>query len=252
MTGWAEIGDGNDSAERETFQALEAGESNPYTGFKPLLDFLLAVPLLVLAAPFMLLSMLAVKLTSRGPAIYKQTRLGLNGRPYTIYKIRTMSFDCERLTGARWSTPGDPRVTPVGRFLRTTHLDELPQLWNILRGEMSLVGPRPERPEFVTQLERAMPHYRCRMLIRPGVTGLAQVQLPPDQDLAGVRRKLAFDLFYVRNASPWLDLKIVLATASGIFGVPFAVPRVLLRIPSGRVVEAADPGLPEPAKVLTA
>src|SRR5439155_12868491 len=120
-----------------------------------------------------LLSMLLVKLTSRGPALYTQTRLGRNGRPFTIYKLRTMQHRCESLTGARWSTPGDPRITPVGRFLRKTHLDELPQLWNVLRGDMALVGPRPERPEFVPQLEQAVPHYRDRLLVRPGVSGLA-------------------------------------------------------------------------------
>ena len=105
-------------------------------------------------------------------------RLGKNGRPFRLHKIRTMRHDCEKATGPRWAVPGDPRITPLGRFLRQTHLDELPQLWNVLRGEMSLVGPRPERPEFVPDLEQAIPHYRDRLLVRPGVTGLAQVQLP--------------------------------------------------------------------------
>jgi len=199
-----------------------------------------------LTAPLVLLAMVLVKLTSRGPAIYSQTRLGVKERPYTIYKIRTMNQNCEGPTGPRWATRSDPRVTPVGRILRATHIDELPQLWNVLRGEMSLVGPRPERPEFVTQLERVIPHYRNRMLVRPGLTGLAQVQLPPDTDLAGVRRKLACDLYYVQHASLLLDLKVLLSTASGVLGIPFSVPRTLLRVPSGEIVEDAYLSLANP------
>src|SRR5206468_10815773 len=137
--------------------------------------------------------MLLVRATSRGPAIFKQVRLGRGGRPYALYKIRSMAHDCERLTGPRWATAKDPRVTPLGRFLRRSHLDELPQLWNVIRGEMSLVGPRPERPEFVARLERQVPGYRERLGILPGITGLAQVQLPPDEDLDHVRRKVACD-----------------------------------------------------------
>ena len=113
-----------------------------------------------------------------------------------------MYHDCERLTGARWSTPGDNRVTWIGKILRATHIDELPQLFNILRGEMSLVGPRPERPEIVVGLELAIPCYRDRLQVRPGVTGLAQVQLPPDTDLESVRRKVAYDLYYIERLQP--------------------------------------------------
>jgi lipopolysaccharide/colanic/teichoic acid biosynthesis glycosyltransferase len=195
--------------------------------------------LLVPALPLMLAAMALVCLTSRGWPIYTQTRLGVGGRRYKIYKIRSMYQDCERLTGARWSTPNDPRVTPVGRFLRLTHIDELPQLLNVLRGEMSLVGPRPERPELATQIEKALPCYRERLAVRPGVTGLAQVQLPPDIDLEGVRRKLACDLYYIQKVSFWLDLRIVIATALGVFGTPFHVNRALLRIPAVDVVTAA-------------
>ena len=152
--------------------------------------------------------MLLVRLTSRGPAVYTQKRLGYNGRVFTIYKIRTMYLGSEP-DGARWSLPGDPRVTPVGRFLRWSHLDELPQLLNVLRGEMSLIGPRPERPEIVAQLEKSLPEYRLRLLVRPGVTGLAQVLQPPDTDLNSVRRKLNFDMYYISRMSPWLDVRIV-------------------------------------------
>ena len=135
------------------------------------IDFALAALIAVPALPIVLLAALAVRWTSRGPAFYSQTRLGLYGVPFTIYKLRTMIHNCESLTGPRWSIPGDPRITPVGWFLRATHLDELPQLLNVLRGQMSLIGPRPERPEFVPELERALPAYRQRLQVRPGVTG---------------------------------------------------------------------------------
>jgi lipopolysaccharide/colanic/teichoic acid biosynthesis glycosyltransferase len=201
------------------------------------LDFICAFILLILSAPLILLSILLVKLTSRGPAIYSQIRLGLKGRPYTIYKIRTMPHDCERQTGPRWGSRRDPRSTPVGGFLRRSHIDELPQLWNVLRGEMSLVGPRPERPEFVSQLERVLPRYRDRMLVRPGLTGLAQVQLPPDTDLASVWRKLACDLYYVQQANLWFDLRILLSTAGYLLGIPFSFPHRLLGVPSSEDAE---------------
>jgi lipopolysaccharide/colanic/teichoic acid biosynthesis glycosyltransferase len=208
-----------------------------YLRVKFVLEFVVALALLALVSPLIGLAALLVKLTSPGPVFYTQTRLGRNGRPYTIYKIRTMVHNCECNSGARWSTPGDPRVTLIGRFLRRTHLDELPQLWNVLRGEMSLVGPRPERPEFVPQLEQAVPHYRDRLRVRPGLTGMAQVVLPPDTDLASVRRKLAYDLYYVRQVSPWLDLRILLCTAFYLMGGPlFRLVRAAL-LPKKEVVE---------------
>jgi lipopolysaccharide/colanic/teichoic acid biosynthesis glycosyltransferase len=190
-----------------------------------------AAALLLLTGPLILALTTLVRLTSPGPGLYSQVRLGRGGRSYRIYKIRTMSHDCERGTGPRWSTPGDPRVTALGRWLRRTHLDELPQLWNVVRGEMSLVGPRPERPEIAAQLQQAIPGYGTRLAVRPGITGLAQVQLPPDEDLGGVRRKVACDAVYVTAMSPWLDARIVLATALKLSGVPFAVTRRLLRLP---------------------
>jgi lipopolysaccharide/colanic/teichoic acid biosynthesis glycosyltransferase len=148
-----------------------------------------------------------------------------------------MYSDCEQATGPCWSTAGDPRITPLGRILRRSHLDELPQLVNVLRGEMSLVGPRPERPEFVPALERALPHYRERLWVRPGMTGLAQIQLPADIDLESVRRKLAYDLYYVHGLSPWLDLRILMGTAFKLVGVPFTLLRTALWIPSRDLVE---------------
>lgn len=210
-----------------------------YQGVKVAADFVLATLLTVPVLPVVLFSALLVRLTSRGPAFYTQTRVGLNGRLFAILKLRTMLHNCESLTGPRWSMPGDPRVTPVGWFLRKTHLDELPQLVNVLRGEMSLIGPRPERPEFIPELERSLPSYRQRLNVRPGVSGLAQVQLPPDTDVESVRKKLAHDLYYVRHLSPWLDAKLMLCTAFHAVGVPFRVLSRLLQVPASEQIERA-------------
>lgn len=218
-----------------------------YLRIKATGDRILAGALLLYSAPLLLVVLLLVKLTSRGPALYSQTRLGLGGRPFTIYKVRTMRFNCERLTGACWSPRRDPRVTPLGRVLRATHLDELPQLWNVLRGEMSLIGPRPERPEFVRKLQLAIPEYPLRMEVRPGITGLAQVQLPPDTSLDDVRRKVACDLLYIERLGPRVDFRILLATAATLTGIRFSIINTLLRLP---VPEAAEPveDATEPAK----
>src|SRR5262249_12591904 len=140
---------------------------------------------------------------------------------------------CEKLSGPQWSQRGDPRITPLGRILRQTHIDEFPQLWNVLRGDMSLVGPRPERPEFVPQLIEAIPHYGERLQVRPGVTGLAQVQLPPDTDLESVRRKVSCDLYYIQHLNLWLDLRILLCTACKMVAIPFRITRRLLGVPAG-------------------
>jgi len=221
-------------------QATEVSSSMPWgtwTRYKILMDFAVAATLLVLSAPFMLMAMILVKLTSRGPALYAQKRLGLDGRIFTIYKIRSMWHNCESTSGPRWSSVGDARITPVGRILRATHLDELPQLWNVLRGEMSLVGPRPERPEIVPLLEQSIPQYRERLRVLPGLTGLAQVQLPPDTDLQRVRRKLACDLYYVQFVGPWLDLRIMVGTACYLLGIPFAWTCKFQLVPTGSIEE---------------
>jgi len=207
-----------------------------YLPCKYALDFVLAMLLVIPAMPVVLLSALIVKLTSRGPAFYTQVRVGAHGRLFQIFKVRTMIHNCESLTGPRWSIPGDPRVTGFGRFLRLSHLDELPQLFNVLRGEMSLIGPRPERPEFLPELEEALPAYSQRLLLRPGVTGLAQVQLPADSDLNSVERKLAHDLFYIRNVSFWLDLRLLLCTGIYALGISFAWIGRRLRIPDTETV----------------
>jgi len=196
-----------------------------------------AAVLLVLSLPLILTAALLVKLSSKGPAFFTQKRVGRNGRIYTIYKLRTMHHNCEKHSGPQWSTAGDTRITPVGRLLRRSHIDELPQLWNVLKGDMSLVGPRPERPEFVDVLTDALPHYCERLRVRPGMTGLAQVQLPPDTDLASVRRKLACDLYYIHHIGLFLDLKVLVGTAFYLAGIPSNLIRTVFLMPSGEAVE---------------
>src|SRR5205823_1131219 len=209
---------------------------------KRLLDWALTLTLAAVAVPVVALAALAVKLTSRGPVIYTQRRVGYGNRVFTIYKLRTMIHDCESLTGPKWCVPGDPRVTPVGRVLRKLHIDELPQLVNVLRGDMSLVGPRPERPEFVSKLEDQIPCYQGRHAVLPGITGLAQLYLPPDTEVADVERKLTYDLHYARRAGLVLDLMILACTAFKLLGVPSALVRALVPL---RGEEA--PAEPEPA-----
>jgi lipopolysaccharide/colanic/teichoic acid biosynthesis glycosyltransferase len=208
-----------------------------YVPSKTVAELPLAFALLIVTGPIILLAALAVKLTSRGPAFYSQRRLGLNGRSFTIYKLRSMVHDCERHSGPQWARVNDPRVTWIGRLLRRSHIDELPQLWNVMRGEMSLIGPRPERPEIVAKLERAIPGYRDRLRVRPGMTGLAQVQLPPDTDLDSARRKLAYDLYYVEAVGPWFDARILAATALMVLGSPFFVLRIVFVMPTTDTVE---------------
>jgi lipopolysaccharide/colanic/teichoic acid biosynthesis glycosyltransferase len=208
-----------------------------YTHFKVVVDVVAAFALLLLTAPLICFCAVLVKLTSRGPAFYSQTRVGKDGRPFRLLKLRTMTNNCEKDSGPRWALERDPRVTWLGGFLRRTHLDELPQLWNVLRGEMSLVGPRPERPEFVPKLDQAIPHYCARLVVRPGVTGLAQVQLPADTNLASVRRKLAYDLYYIRQQSLWLDIRLIICTAIRVIGIPFYPLCQLFRIPGRYAVE---------------
>jgi exopolysaccharide biosynthesis polyprenyl glycosylphosphotransferase len=175
------------------------------------LDAGLALIGLIIGAPLMLLCAVLVKLTSPGPIIYKQVRAGRYGRPVDIYKFRTMCVDAER-NGAQWAGLKDARVTPIGKFLRKTRFDELPQLWNILRGDMSLVGPRPERPEFIEQLRQQIPHYDLRHLVPPGLTGWAQVRFRYGSSIEDAQQKLAFDLFYVRHCSLPFDAAICLRT----------------------------------------
>ena len=186
---------------------------------KAAVDYPLAALMLVVLAPVVLLALLAVKLTSRGPSLYTQSRVGRGGRVFTIYKIRTMFHECESLTGPRWSMPGDPRITPIGRVFRALHIDELPQLWNVLKGDMALVGPRPERPEICKQLRQVVPGYDKRHAVKPGITGFAQVHLPPDSCLRSVRNKVAYDRFYILRMSPRTELYVYVCTALKLVGL---------------------------------
>jgi len=185
---------------------------------------------IVVAAPIMVAVAVLVKLTSKGPVVYTQTRVGLDlrapnagdqnrrrtkdlgGKPFQIYKFRTMQVDAEANSGAVWATPSDPRLTPVGGFLRQYRLDELPQLFNVLKGDMNVVGPRPERPQLFETLKESVEHYQLRQRGKPGITGLAQISQQYDSCLSDVQRKVQYDLLYLRRRSLAQDIKIMLKT----------------------------------------
>jgi len=179
---------------------------------KRALDLVFAGFGLLVGLPIMLFVGALVKSTSRGPMFYHQMRVGLKGHEFTVHKFRTMGQDAERATGPVWSTANDSRVTPVGRFLRRTRLDEMPQLWNVLKGEMSFVGPRPERPEFVRELTEKIPYYGQRHVLKPGVTGWAQIRYTYGASVEDAIEKLQYDLYYIKNLSISLDFVILLET----------------------------------------
>ena len=186
--------------------------TRPYNRFtKRLFDIVVALFGVVVTAPLLPFVALVVKRTD-GPLLYHQTRLGEHGVPFTITKFRTMYVDAESTEGAVWAADRDPRIIPLGRFLRKTRIDELPQLWNVLRGEMSIVGPRPERPEFIGALEAEVPFWQQRELLRPGITGWAQIRAGYAADELGAERKLSYDLWYLRHRSLALDAAICLQT----------------------------------------
>jgi len=187
------------------------GQRQEHAVFKRLLDVVAAGVGLLLTAPLFLFIAIIIRLQDKGPVFYSQTRVGQGGRHFTVYKFRTMYRNAES-GGSAWAQPGDPRVTPVGRILRRTHLDELPQLWNILKGDMSLVGPRPERPELVAPLSSLIPFYDERHLLKPGLTGWAQINYPYGSTIADARRKLQLDLYYLKHTSLELDMTILLRT----------------------------------------
>lgn len=162
---------------------------------------------------------LAIRLDSRGPLLYRQERVGQHGRRFWVCKFRSMTADAERDGEARWATKDDRRITRVGRFLRRTRLDELPQAINVLRGEMSMVGPRPERPQFIEQLQRQIPFYRTRLAAKPGLTGWAQINYGYGSSVEDALVKLQYDLYYLKHQSPWFDLKIILRTISVVLGM---------------------------------
>ena len=191
-------------------------KSRLQNGLKRLTDVVCATIGLILALPIMLLVAVAVKFTSPGPVFYHQPRVGQRGRVFVVHKFRSMRQDAEKGTGAVWATKQDNRVTAVGRFLRLTRLDELPQLWNVLRGDMSLVGPRPERPEFVSSLTKDIPFYGQRHTVRPGLTGWAQVRYTYGASVEDALEKLQYDLFYIKNMSLSLDLFVIVKTVKTV------------------------------------
>jgi len=186
------------------------------TAAKRAVDVAVAAIGFVALLPVMLLVGLAIKLTSPGPALYHQQRVGLRGRAFTLHKFRTMRADAEAETGAVWAKEDDPRVTRIGRFLRRSRLDELPQLWNVLNGDMSLVGPRPERPEFVSGLTRQIPFYGQRHVVRPGLTGWAQVRYSYGASVEDAMQKLQYELYYIKNMSIALDFYVIAETAKTV------------------------------------
>ncbi|MFN3652668.1 MAG: sugar transferase [Armatimonadota bacterium] len=196
------------------FRIPRLGGDRVYQAIKRATDVTAAVMLLTLLAPVLLLAMAAIRLGSRGPALFWQERVGKDGRRFSIVKLRTMVTDAEKDGPQFCQGKRDPRLTPVGSFLRRTHLDEVPQLWNVLRGEMSLVGPRPERPCFVERFESELPRYAERHRILPGITGLAQIN---GHYHSSPREKLRFDLMYAYHPSLWMDLCILVRTALQVF-----------------------------------
>ena len=196
-------------------QLIYSGELGPRRAsmfYQTVINLVVATIGIVAAMPIMLLTALAVRLTSAGPVLYRQVRVGMDGLPFTLYKFRSMRADAEAATGAVWASKDDPRVTPVGRIIRKLRIDEIPQLFNVLKGEMSIVGPRPERPEFVQALSEKIPYYRQRHCVRPGITGWAQVNYKYGDTLEDTVQKLEYDLYYIKNMSPSLDCYIIFLT----------------------------------------
>jgi len=215
-TSWLEKISGRIEVEQLYPSWLIFAEGFRFSGFFRLvrraLNFSVALIGLVIALPLLPFIVLAVKLDSRGPVLYRQKRVGRGGAIFFCYKFRTMRQDAEADTGATWATDDDPRITRGGKILRITRLDEIPQLWCVLKGDMHFVGPRPERPEFVEWLSKEIPYYGVRHTVRPGITGWAQVQYKYGNTLEDAREKLQYDLFYIKNASVGLDLLILLQT----------------------------------------
>lgn len=191
---------------------IHEGEKVAYEGLKRFTDIVLAIPIALVTAVLFPFLALLVKLSSPGPVLYSQIRVGVNQKPFRIYKLRTMRQDAEIAGQPQFAQKDDPRITKIGKFLRAARLDELPQIWNVLRGDMSLIGPRPERPEFVMELTRQMPYYALRHLTRPGLTGWAQVQFTYASSFEENLKKLQYDLFYIKHRAIMLDIAILLKT----------------------------------------
>ena len=236
---------GESSSEKRPFH-LDADETwssivpSVYFRWKSPIMRLFAALLLVLASPIIAVLVVLIRLTSRGPAIYRQVRAGKHGKPFLMYKLRTMTLYAESSSGPAWSSHDDPRLTLMGRWMRAHHLDELPQLVNVILGQMDLFGPRPERPEFVRVLRRTIRNYERRMDVLPGITGLAQIALPADTDLGSVQRKLRMDLEYIRCAGVSLDSRTFACTLLRLSGVH---DQLAMRI--SRVSKTVDPVMSE-------
>jgi len=195
------------------FLALSSHLARRYFGVaKEVVDIVLGFIALVLCLPVLAASAVIIKISSPGPLLYRQRRVGKGGKVFTLYKLRTMYADAESATGAVWAASGDPRIVPACRWMRRSHVDELPQLINVIRGDMSLVGPRPERPEILGELERAYPDVKKRQAVRPGITGLAQVRNGYDTTVEAFRAKLAADLEYIERRNWSTELRIMAAT----------------------------------------
>ncbi|MFA5261191.1 MAG: exopolysaccharide biosynthesis polyprenyl glycosylphosphotransferase [Candidatus Omnitrophota bacterium] len=179
---------------------------------KRVFDFMVSIVAIIILSPLFLLTALLIKATSKGPVIFTQIRVGKDGQLFKIFKFRTMKVDAEKETGPVWAAQDDPRLIPVGKFLRKSHMDEIPQFFNVLRGEMSVIGPRPERPEFVAELKKKIPEYERRLMVKPGITGLAQVWHRYDETVEDVRKKIKYDLLYIKKVCLWTDLRIFLRT----------------------------------------
>ena len=193
--------------------SAELGPRQQSVAMQSVYSWLLGLIVLVVTLPIMALVALLIKLTSPGPALFRQTRVGLDGATFTLFKFRSMYQDAEARTGAVWAARDDPRITPLGRWLRRLRLDELPQLFNVIRGEMSIVGPRPERPEFVEILQERIPFYVQRHCIKPGITGWAQINYKYGETIEDSLKKLEFDLYYIKNLALSLDAYIIFHTA---------------------------------------
>lgn len=185
-----------------------------HSPLRRMFDVFFAAAGLLFSAPLLACVAAVIRATSSGPAFIRQTRLTLNSKPFTLYKFRTMYADAEAQSGPVFSEENDPRVTPVGRILRKTRIDEIPQLWNVLRGEMSVVGPRPERPEMVALLAEELKGFRRRLSVKAGITGLAQIEAGYSSSVETYRRKLALDILYIKNRSLLLDLSILIRTVA--------------------------------------
>ena len=188
------------------------GPSTHALTIQSLYSFVIGVIGMVAFSPLMLLTALAVRLSSKGPVFYRQRRVGVNGRTFTLYKFRSMYADAEARTGAVWASKDDPRITPLGKWLRRLRLDELPQFWNVVKGDMVIVGPRPERPEFVDVLAQQIPYYRQRLAVKPGITGWAQINHKYGDTQLDAMIKLEYDLYYIKHVAPALDFYIIFHT----------------------------------------